>query len=93
MASSASGARPAMNWKTCCISGKTSQRTSTPAALARAALDFKEKGVLPVTAKRPELYRNTRGGHFLAHRDKHWRQAYMETLNSAPWQSVGKAAA
>ena len=61
--------------------------------LLRAALDFKEKGVLPVTAKRPELYRNTRGGHFLAHRDKHWRQAYMETLNSAPWQSVGKAAA
>ena len=37
IASSASGARPAIIWKVCCISGKMSSRTSTPAFSACSA--------------------------------------------------------
>ncbi len=61
--------------------------------LMRAALDFKESGKLPATTTRPDLYRQTRGGFFLAPRERNWREAYAETVNNSPWETVGKEAA
>jgi len=58
--------------------------------LMQAVTDYREKGVLPPTASRPELYRGHRGGHFIADAKEEWRDAYSELLAKSPWESVGR---
>ena len=58
--------------------------------LMQAVTDYREKGVLPPTANRPELYRGHRGGHFIADAKLEWRDAYSELLAKSPWESVGR---
>ncbi|OGA01545.1 MAG: hypothetical protein A3H35_10070 [Betaproteobacteria bacterium RIFCSPLOWO2_02_FULL_62_17] len=57
-----------------------------------AVRKYRENGELPPTALRAALYSRIRGGHFLAHRDTDWREAYSATLCATPWENVGKHA-
>lgn len=58
--------------------------------LMQAVMEFKDRGVLPPTASRPELYRGPRGGHFLADAGVEWRDAYTDVIKNSPWESVGR---
>jgi phthalate 4,5-dioxygenase oxygenase subunit len=58
--------------------------------LMQAVTEYREKGTLPPTASRADLYRGHRGGHFIADAKVEWREAYSALLARSPWETVGK---